>query len=144
MPLQIPQAHRLLRLKFLKDGKPALKLPFCPILTTLKASAVGGSPTQVVLRATNDWQVAMGYSNRACRTDTINNSHIYWHWSFAATILETINKQPTSWAGKHTGRADRLIGGRRENFRRELNSLCLRESCKSGTDGWIELSGCPA
>jgi hypothetical protein len=87
---------------------------------------MGGSPTQVVLRPTNDRQVAMGDPNRASRADAIDDTHLHRHRPLASTALETINKQPAGWAGKYTGGADDFFGGQDENLRMDFSSLCLR------------------
>lgn len=57
-----------------------------------KAPAMGGRPTQMVLRATSNGQVTMGDSNRARHLDTVHNADVNRDRPFASTPFETIHE----------------------------------------------------
>lgn len=105
---------------------------------------MGRCRTEMVLRTADDWEVAMGDSDRTDRFDPVNNTDAERGRAIAGAKIVS-DKQQYSRVGVHgqNGGRDVLCGRQCENFRRESRSLCLRKHCKNGTDGGIELPWLP-
>jgi hypothetical protein len=101
---------------------------------------MGRCRTEMVLRTADDWEVAMGDSDRTDSLDPVNNTDAERGRAITGANIAS-DKQPCSRSGVrgYNGRRNVLRGGQCENFRRESRSLCLRKHCKNGTDGGIEL-----
>lgn len=108
-----------------------------------KAPAMGGRSTQMVLCTASNRQIAMGDSNRARRLDPFYNADIDRDRSFTSTPFATIHRQSSGVWIEEDRRTDRFFCRQFGKLRRGSRSLCLHTHWKSGTDGRLELTGCP-
>ena len=101
---------------------------------------MGRCRAEMVLRTADDWEVAMGDSDRTDRFDPVNDTDAERGRAIAGVKIVFDEQQYPRVGVYGNGRRDVLCGGQCENFRRESRSLCLRKHCKNGTDGGIELT----